>query len=740
MKPVSYVGLFERPNLNQIVIPIIQRDYAQGRREDAVDRIRRAFLGVLHEAVTIGPAVGLDFVYGNLTNGRLTPLDGQQRLTTLFLLHLYIAANAGERSSEIRCLRGFTYETRFSARDFCQGLVGNQLPEGVEPAGWIRDQHWFQIDWPFDPTIQSMLVVLDDIHNRFKDQDFPKLWSKLIDPIEPPIVFHYLSIEEMGLTDDLYLKMNSRGKPLTPFELFKAEFEGMLKPSHEPHFNEFIRKVDNDWADLLWPLRGADHIVDDEFIRYFRYVSELIQRSAIAPVETDESVAERAYGSANPDAIVNQRFLFDALDCWCRPNASALPGEMFIQRGHAHGKVTIYEDPDLFAACCREYGVLEGRVRRFSLAREFLLFAVIVHLVDSTEEFPRRVRILRNLIFGSQSEVRLENLRELLDATSTVIRTGTLPSGKGFNTRQVGDEESKADFLLSHPALVSEVERLEDHFLLRGSIGVFDLEPTTLSSRANAFRELFNESDGQPRTGASAALLTRGDYSKLKFGRYHQFGSENVDVWRELLSRDPSARTRTALLELLDAVRDAPGSIDHRLAVITSDWLVEREKAQAFDWRYYLVKYPEMRWGKSGLYVPSDGKMGFQLCMLDKTQLNSNYRDPYLLALWKQSDARDEDVETLRFTGYETTPRWLRLSRSGVELTCIPEGFLLKPPPDAGYREKFESVLMKHGVEELRLRIPQIEQEGAIFDQVDRVIKGAALTRDLLQMNPNRRG
>ena len=29
----------------------------------------------------------------------------------------------------------------------------------------------------------------------------------------------------MGSGEDLYIKMNSRGKPLTPFENFKARFE-----------------------------------------------------------------------------------------------------------------------------------------------------------------------------------------------------------------------------------------------------------------------------------------------------------------------------------------------------------------------------------------------------------------------------------------------------------------------------------------------------------------------------------
>ena len=35
----------------------------------------------------------------------------------------------------------------------------------------------------------------------------------------------------MGLNDDLYIKMNSRGKPLTEFENFKARFQGLIAKS-----------------------------------------------------------------------------------------------------------------------------------------------------------------------------------------------------------------------------------------------------------------------------------------------------------------------------------------------------------------------------------------------------------------------------------------------------------------------------------------------------------------------------
>ena len=87
--------------IEKIIIPIIQRDYAQGRRGFEVDRVRSRFLDSLYKALTETP-ITLDFVYGNIENGILTPLDGQQRLTTLFLLHWYAGVALLKQHTEFR--------------------------------------------------------------------------------------------------------------------------------------------------------------------------------------------------------------------------------------------------------------------------------------------------------------------------------------------------------------------------------------------------------------------------------------------------------------------------------------------------------------------------------------------------------------------------------------------------------------------------------------------------------------
>ena len=170
------------PRVNEVEIPLIQRDYAQGREDLRTSAIRTRFLDALHAALTKDEPVGLDFIYGEVRNGTFEPLDGQQRLTTLFLLHWYVGSRSGAYKAEERW-HNFTYATRPSARRFCERIVRNPLPGDLTgpPSEWITDQSWYLHLWRFDPTIQAMLVMLDAIATRFSGEDPALLWARLTD-------------------------------------------------------------------------------------------------------------------------------------------------------------------------------------------------------------------------------------------------------------------------------------------------------------------------------------------------------------------------------------------------------------------------------------------------------------------------------------------------------------------------------------------------------------------------------
>ena len=75
----------------------------------------------------------------------------------------------------------------------------------------------------------------------------------------------------------------------------------------------------------------------------------------------------------------------------------------------------------------------------------------------------------------------------------------------------------------------------------------------------------------------------------------------------------------------------ASGDVGEYFEAVTGAWLSGRESSKVFDWRYYLVKYPSMRGGATGIYYGVDGKLGYSMCMLRTRRLSGYYRDPILL-------------------------------------------------------------------------------------------------------------
>lgn len=214
--------LFELLKEYKVEVPIVQRDYAQGRQDDHTKMVRDNLLKDMKSAILGNtPPLDLNFVYGKVEGDKFIPLDGQQRLTTLFLLHIYAFY---DDNSKTELLHRFTYETRKSSRDFLSKLIDNRntiFESDLLPATEIEDSEWFVPAWKYDPTIQSVLVMLDAIKEAFSD--VKNLAEKLISSGYAPLTFKFLEMNDLGMEDSLYIKLNARGKPLTPFENLKAQ-------------------------------------------------------------------------------------------------------------------------------------------------------------------------------------------------------------------------------------------------------------------------------------------------------------------------------------------------------------------------------------------------------------------------------------------------------------------------------------------------------------------------------------
>ncbi|MFT8493437.1 MAG: DUF262 domain-containing protein [Liquorilactobacillus satsumensis] len=275
---LTFMDLFARKGLVQI--PVLQRDYAQGRETES--SVRDEFLTSLRDSLCADDAehpLDLDFIYGN-TEDTDSPvfsvLDGQQRLTTLFLLHWYLALREGELASFRKIFLDnnqsrFTYKTRVSATEFFDALVREDailLPEAQEKLSEsIKNRQWFFSLWLQDPTVKGCLTMLDAMHAKFSDGP-QGLYTRLLCTKSPRIRFQFLDLEKFSLSDELYIKMNGRGKILSDFENFKASWSLYLKKL--PEGSELEARMDGAWTDLFWDLSKKDTTAFNAlYLRFF---------------------------------------------------------------------------------------------------------------------------------------------------------------------------------------------------------------------------------------------------------------------------------------------------------------------------------------------------------------------------------------------------------------------------------------------------------------------------------------
>lgn len=282
---------------NRIEIPSLQRDYIQGKSGDPnTVEIRDSLLSALMSALKpseTGSCVPLQlsFIYGatresadrNMVSSSsslpvFVPVDGQQRLTTLFLLHWYVFVRTQDEKALCVLRNGFSYQTRDTSKRFCEQLcaeeetLGEQAPllpsaDDKTLSSRIRNRPWFTGNFAKDITIQSMLDMLDAIHAELACQDSEELHeiAEKLKASECPVSFTWIPMSDTENINDLYIKVNSRGKLLSDLDLFKAKLEGskklmplILGPDNTAAEKaRYFAKYNNEFADLFFETFGT---------------------------------------------------------------------------------------------------------------------------------------------------------------------------------------------------------------------------------------------------------------------------------------------------------------------------------------------------------------------------------------------------------------------------------------------------------------------------------------------------
>lgn len=550
----------------KISIPIIQRDYAQGRK-DAVS-IRDKFLDEIFNRLDNDENLFLDFVYGNIDDDKFIPIDGQQRLTTLFLLHLYFAK---KESKDCEYLKGFTYETRSSSREFCEKLVDAVIDfDKGKISADIKNSSWFMPFWENDPTVKSMLVMLDAIHDKFKNSNFYDILEN--------IKFSFLELKEFGLTDDLYIKMNARGKPLSEFENFKAEFEKELPQEIKP-------KLDNDWLDLFWGLKDSDKedvdlsSVDKRYMAFFKGVALnfAIFKQGIKDVKETKIFKTLDFFLNNKEIIEYTTKILNEL---CNISDKELLKNF----------TDIKED---FA--------YETRAKFFALSMFLINFGA--EKLDG-EFYKEYKRITSNVArdFNIDSILKLRQVFEFINEICETCKNEDIYKLlEGFDDKQPESfktidfykwqEKKKLKLIQSDKGWIDAISEAEKHWYLGSNLTfLIDFAKDDVKEFERYYKK-FNEIFEEDKEGFlfQRALLAKGDYlpgrGNSSYFTFCKFKSEDKssgnrnkdDNWRSVFFVKEKSQILKGLLD------------DNR----SLEYIIE-EFDDKTNWRYYFIKYPEI--------------------------------------------------------------------------------------------------------------------------------------------------
>jgi len=676
---LNFIDLFRSKNYS-IEIPIIQRDYAQGRISK--EKIRNGFLDSLYDCLTNDKKTDLDFVYGNVSGTKNTlskfiPLDGQQRLTTLFLLHWYLAHKDKQEGDFKRYLlfedkSRFTYETRTSTREFCNSLVQNGIDLdnlltnddelGNSITKTIQNSNWYFLSWNNDPTIKGMLLMLDSIHNKFNDTN--GYYEKLVKEDNPIITFQFLNLQDLQMTDDLYIKMNARGKALTDFENFKAQFEKHLEINHPNLRSEFSNKIDGIWCDMFWNYsinhpQKQHNKIDQQFINYFYFISEMLfYKDRVEDTEyydfSNFKLIESIYTST--DNIV---FLMKSLDLFS--NKSKLDSKQTINNffDELFSKTYHENKISLFGG---SINLFENLVYSGSFGHQdkLMLYVIINYFIsadalelDVNDNLKNYLRVCRNFILkvnqkgnsNSKDEfvpdLRTSFYKDIIQTLSLVydkndVYTSLKSKEDSFKFRKdnIQGEIFKAEIISSNNKLVTYIHKLEDHPYIKTDLRNFELlisDEGNLKNLATQFYEIFGvvENDLIVRS-----LLAIDDYSvwvgNCYFGGLYFFGKN--EKWHRILTdKDNSTKLKTILESYFTKLKaNASLPLTERLNKIISEGLLKSEQPK---WMELFLKYPVITKTSHSIYSFEDKDTDYKIERIDGTSLRHYHINVFVNAV-----------------------------------------------------------------------------------------------------------
>lgn len=272
----------------KIIIPDLQRDYCWGTTicENEPDKTLAFKFGLdMLSNFNAKPkeTMSLGLIYGyEVPAGHIQLCDGQQRITTLYLLLGLLNRRTKTLADRLISQRELDdnnepylqFAIRESSLYFMSDLVNNFfLDNQVSRVEDIRKQGWYFKDYDHDPSVKSMLKALEGL-------------ERIVDKLEGESAYHfayylchnlhfiYYDMQTRRQGEETFVIINTKGEPLSATE--------NIKPSFIDHYKTESRNVQTisdkweEWESYFWAQRSkknGNDTADAGMKEFFRWVS-----------------------------------------------------------------------------------------------------------------------------------------------------------------------------------------------------------------------------------------------------------------------------------------------------------------------------------------------------------------------------------------------------------------------------------------------------------------------------------
>ena len=292
----SLKELLTHNEIEQIIIPEIQRDYVweidnvakliddinKNYEKKKSHKLELKINGIIEENDTVNQFLTkeyerlkyhqkLGFIYAYHDRdyaGKFFLIDGQQRLTTLFLILLFLYKEVGKGDAFSLLyfkddIPKVNYKVREESNDFLQLLIQSVL----KGENYENSEKFYKSDYLKDVTICHLIENFKHIEKQVGNI---KNKLEFLEYLEDFVEVNYFDTHLSEQGEQLYIYMNSRGEQLSFQEIVRAE---LMQKINDPKKKIELGNEWEKWQNFFWQNRGENENADKGFEEFLKWAA-----------------------------------------------------------------------------------------------------------------------------------------------------------------------------------------------------------------------------------------------------------------------------------------------------------------------------------------------------------------------------------------------------------------------------------------------------------------------------------